>query len=177
MKRLIILAVFALLTFGAKAQEAKETIKWMDFNDAVEACKNEPKLIFIDVFTDWCGWCKRMDASTFKNPVIAKYMNDKFYAVKFDAERSDTIIFNGYTFTGTTRADGRKGTHQLAVALLQNKLSYPSYVLMDEKFQILQVIGGFQEAQQFEPMIHFFGDRAYQSMSGDDFLKNFKSEL
>lgn len=177
MKKSIIIAIFAFLTLGAKAQETKETIKWMDFNDAVEACKKEPKLIFIDVFTDWCGWCKWMDASTFKNPVIAKYMNDKFYAVKFDAERSDTIVFNGYTFTGITRADGRKGAHQLAAALLQNKLSYPSYVLMDENFRILQVIGGYQEVQQFEPMIHFFGDRAYQSMNGDDFLKDFKSEL
>lgn len=87
MKKSIILAIFAMLTFGAKAQEKTETIKWMGFNEAIEACKKEPKMIFIDVFTDWCGWCKRMDATTFKNPVIAKYMNDKFYAVKFDAER------------------------------------------------------------------------------------------
>lgn len=48
---------------------------------------------------------------------------------------------------------------------------------MDENFQILQVIGGYQEAKQFEPMIHFFGDKAYKTMSGDDFLKDFKSEL
>lgn len=177
MKKSIILAIFALLTFGTKAQEKAETIKWMDFNEAIEACKQEPKMIFIDVFTDWCGWCKRMDASTFKNPVIAKYMSEKFYAVKFDAERTDTIVFSGYTFTGVTRPDGRKGAHQLAAALLHNKLSYPSYVLMDENFQILQVIGGYQEAKQFEPMIHFFGDKAYKTMSGDDFLKDFKSEL
>lgn len=177
MKKTIILAIFALLTFGTKAQEKAETIKWMDFNEAIEACKQEPKMIFIDVFTDWCGWCKRMDATTFSNPVIAKCMNEKFYAVKFDAERTDTIVFSGYTFTGVTRADGRKGAHQLAAALLHNKLSYPSYVLMDENFQILQVIGGYQEAKQFEPMIHFFGDKAYKTMSGDDFLKDFKSEL
>ena len=177
MKKLLTVAIFALLTLCAKAQEKPEAIKWMDFDEAINACKQEPKLIFIDVFTDWCGWCKKMDASTFKNPVIAKYMNEKFYAVKFNAERTDTIVFNGYTFTGVTRSDGRKGAHQLAAALLRNKLSYPSYVLMDENFQILQVIGGYQEAQQFEPMIHFFGDKAYKSMSGDDFLKDFKSEL
>ena len=177
MKKLLTVVIFALLTLCAKAQEKPEAIKWMDFDEAINACKQEPKLIFIDVFTDWCGWCKKMDASTFKNPVIAKYMNEKFYAVKFNAERTDTIVFNGYTFTGITRSDGRKGTHQLAAALLRNKLSYPSYVLMDENFQILQVIGGYQEAQQFEPMIHFFGDKAYKSMSGDDFMKDFKSEL
>ena len=177
MKKLLTVAIFALLTLCAKAQEKPEAIKWMDFDEAINACKQEPKLIFIDVFTDWCSWCKKMDASTFKNPVIAKYMNEKFYAVKFNAERTDTIVFSGYTFTGVTRPDGRKGAHQLAAALLHNKLSYPSYVLMDENFQILQVIGGYQEAKQFEPMIHFFGDKAYKTMSGDDFLKDFKSEL
>lgn len=156
---------------------AQETIKWMSFEDAVERCAKEPKMIFIDVYTDWCGWCKRMDQTTFTNPVIAKYMNDHFYAVKFDAECQETINFQGHEFVGSMRPDGRRGTHQLAQALLKGKMSYPSYVIMDEQTRALQVIGGYQEAKQFEPMIHYFGDKVYQTMSGEDFLKEFKSEL
>lgn len=174
MKKTLIIALFALICMNARAQDS---INWVDFSEAIEASKNQPKKIFIDVYTDWCGWCKRMDQTTFRNPVIAKYMNEHFYAVKFDAERTDTIVFKGYTFTGGTRPDGRKGVHQLAQAMLKDKISYPSYVLMDENAQILQVIGGYQEAKQFEPIIHFFGDEAYKRMSGDEFLKDFKSEL
>ena len=174
MKKLILIVTLAFLGMVGKAQEK---INWMDFSEAIEASQKAPKKIFIDVYTDWCGWCKRMDQTTFQNPVIVKYMNEHFYAVKFDAERNDTIVFMGHTFTGMTRGDGRKGAHQLAQALLQGKMSYPSYVLMNEDARILQVIGGYQDAKQFEPLIHFFGDDAYKIMSGDDFLKNFQSEL
>ena len=78
MKKTLIIALFALMSMSAMAQEK---IQWMSFEDAVERCAKEPKMVFIDVYTDWCGWCKRMDQSTFANPVIAKYMNEHFYAV------------------------------------------------------------------------------------------------
>ena len=174
MKRvLIVIMVLISLPIFGNAQK----INWMTFQEAVELNKTAPKKIFIDVYTDWCGWCKRMDASTFANPVIAQYMNEHFYAVKFDAERQDTITFQGHQFVGAMRPDGRKGAHQLAHTLLKGKMSYPSYVIMNEEMKIIQVIGGYQEAKQFEPMIHYFGDEAYKAMSGEDFLKDFKSEL
>lgn len=174
MKKLLIITLLSLIGATAFAQEK---IQWMSFEEAVERCAEQPKMVFIDVFTDWCGWCKRMDQSTFANPVIAKYINEHFYAVKFDAERQDTVSFQGRQYLSVMRPDGRKGSHQLAYALLKGKMSYPSYVIMDEQMQTIQIIGGYMEAKQFEPMIHFFGDKAYKSMSGEDFLKEFKSEL
>ena len=174
MKRTLIITLFALLGTSAMAQEK---INWMSFEEAVERCAQEPKMVFIDVYTDWCGWCKRMDASTFANPEIAQYMNEHFYAVKFDAECNDTIEFKGHRFLGTSRHGGKKGSHQLAYALLQGKMSYPSYVIMNEEKQVLQVINGFQPVKNFELIIHFFAEEAYKNPNGDDFLKTFKSEI
>lgn len=177
MKKALIITLFALIGIRAMAQEQQETIQWMSFEEAIKRCATQPRMVFIDVYTDWCGWCKLMDQSTFANPVIAKYMNEHFYAVKFDAERQDTIIFNGQKFYGVMRPNGRKGSHQLTQALLNGKMSFPSYVIMNEQLQIIQVIGGYQEAKQFDPMIHFFGDEAYKSMTSEEFLKKFKSEV
>ena len=177
MKKTLIITFFAMMGISAKAQEKQETIHWMSFEQAVERCAEQPKMVFIDVYTDWCGWCKRMDQSTFANPVIASYMNEHFYCVKFDAERQDTLVFFGRQYVGNMRPDGRRGSHQLAQALLRGKMSYPSYVIMNEQMKALQVIGGYQDAKQFDPMIHFFGDEAYKAMSGEDFIKEFKSEL
>ena len=174
MKRLVIIFLFAMAGIVAKAQE---TINWMSIEEAEARCAEEPRTVFIDVYTDWCGWCKRMDKDTFSNPVIAKYMNEHFYAVKLNAETSDTITFHGQQYVGYVREDGRNGSHRLARALLKGKMSYPSYVIMNEEMRVLQVIGGYQKAEAFEPMIHFFGDEAYKVMSGNDFLKEFKSEL
>ena len=74
-------------------------IKWYSFEEAYALNKKKPKKIMVDVFTEWCGWCKKMDAETFTNPVIVKYMNEHFYAVKFNAETGDTIRFRDTTYT------------------------------------------------------------------------------
>ena len=68
-------------------------IKWLDPETAYEQNKVNAKPFFIDVYTSWCGWCKRMDQTTFQDPVVAQYINTHFYPIKFNAETSDTINF------------------------------------------------------------------------------------
>ena len=117
-----------------KANLPGEKIRWYSFEDAYKLNKKKPKKIFIDVFTDWCGWCKKMDAETFVNPVISEYMMKHFYCVKLNAERKDTIVIDGVTFTNPNPT-GRRSTHQIAVELLKGNMSYPSYVFLNEKSQ------------------------------------------
>jgi len=93
-----------------------EEIRWYTWAEAAELSKTAPKKIFIDLYTDWCGWCKKMDKSTFVDPSVVKYLNENFYPVKFNAERKDAIVFNETTFEYIK--SGRRGVHQLAYALL-----------------------------------------------------------
>ena len=102
-------------------------INWMSWEQAIEMNKKAPKKIFIDMYTDWCGWCKKMDKSTFIEENVVKVMNDNFYAVKFDAEQKEEIVYKGQAFKYVP--SGRKGYHELAAAFLNGKLSYPSFVL------------------------------------------------
>ena len=154
-----------VMSVGANAQDK---IKWMDFEDAVAACQKKPKKIFVDVYTNWCGWCKRMDQTTFADPEVVKYMNENYYAVKFDAERRDTVRFYDQDFVFVP-TQGGKGVHQLAAAMLQNNMSYPSYVLFTEDLKLIQVIPGYQEAEKFLPILHFFGEDAFKTSSWDVF--------
>ena len=151
--------------------EKAQKINWMSFEEAVKLNETAPKKIFIDVFTDWCGWCKKMDQTTFINKDVVEYMNENFYAVKFDAEQSDTIVFAGYTFVNQGGTNGRKGTHQLAAALLQGKMSFPSYVFMNEKNQLLTVAPGYMDSSRFLPILKYFGTNAYLNMKYEDFIK------
>ena len=102
-KTLLILAVF--VGFAGWAQEK---IQWMSIEKAYELTQSEenPKKIFIDVYTDWCGWCKRMDKATFQKPEVAAYMNEHYYNVKFNAEQKEdiTILNNTFTFVAQPRA-------------------------------------------------------------------------
>src|SRR5688572_3161861 len=140
-----------MLTFVSMAQEStvkegSDVVQWMTFEEAVTKSKTEKRKIFIDVYTDWCGWCKVMDKKTFSAPAVAKLLNEKFYAVKFNAEQREDVVFNGTTFKFIEY--GGRGTHQLAAALLNNKLSYPTVVFLDEDFKMLLPLPGYREAPE-----------------------------
>lgn len=166
-KVLIALLVLVSLPILGNAQK----INWMTFQEAIKLNETTPKKIFIDTYTDWCGWCKKMDQTTFQNPEVVEYMNENYYAVKLDAEMNDTIVFGGYTFINEGGKNGRKGTHQLAIALLQGKMSYPSYVFMDEQNQLLTVAPGYMEAKDFLPVLKYIGSDAYKNQTFKDYIK------
>lgn len=148
----------------------------MTWDQAVAANKKQPKLIFVDTYTDWCGWCKKMDASTFSNPVIAEIMNKHYYAVKMDAEMKDTIVFNGYTFVNPN-PQGKRSTHQLAASLLDNKLSYPSFIFLNQNFERMQILPGYKSPQQFEPIIRYFVEGVPKGVQYEDYMEGFTSML
>lgn len=149
------------------SEHAGQKIKWMSFTQAVEANKKAPKKIFIDIYTGWCGWCKKMDNSTFLNDTVANYMNEKFYAVKLDAETKDTIIFNDHAFV--YMPENKANT--LALSLLNGKMSYPTFVVMDEKVQLLSPIPGFQTVPQIMPILKYFGENIYLNQNWEDYSK------
>lgn len=173
MKKTIITTLLAIITSMTFAQQ--QGVKWMSFEEVKAAMTQEPKKIFIDVYTDWCGWCKRMDKETFSDSIIASYINENYYAIKMNAETTDTITIKGHEFRNSNASAGKKGSHELAIALLQGKMSFPSYVILNEKLEILQIIPGYHTARNFEPMIHFFAEERYNDMQWDDYIKEFKS--
>ena len=72
-------------------QLSSQEVKWMTWEEAAAANDKQPKKIFVDVYTNWCGWCKKMDASTFKETDVVKILNEKFYPVKLNAEQLSLI--------------------------------------------------------------------------------------
>ena len=134
MNKLLPLLFCVLLGLSSAAQ--KDSIEWLSFEEAVKRNEKEPKKFIVDVYTDWCGWCKKMDANTFTNPVIIKYINENYWAVKLNAERKDTVVLGQQTFINENLTQ-RRGPHQLAVALLNGKMTYPSIVYLDENVELM----------------------------------------
>jgi len=155
-----------LLLQSATAQESA-SIKWYTWEEAAELNKTAPKKVFIDVYTHWCGWCKRMDATTFKEDKIVNYLNDNFYPVKFNAEQKEQIDFNGTEFKFV--AQGRRGVHQLAYALLDGRLGYPAFVMLDESFARIMVSPGYKKPEQLIKELTFAKEERYKEMSWEDF--------
>lgn len=158
-----IVTLMALLLVGPEGMTQDETtsVKWLTFEQAVEKSKTEKRKIFIDVYTDWCGWCKVMDKKTFSNPAVAKLLNEEYYPVKFNAEQRGDVVFRGTTFKFIEY--GSRGTHQLAAALLNNQLSYPSVVFLNEDFAIVQILKGYRQAPEFHKIAAFIGGDYYKT--------------
>ena len=148
-----------------------QQVEWLTFEEAVEKSKVEKKKIFIDVYTDWCGWCKVMDKNTFNSPEIATYLNENFYPVKLNAEQREDITYQGYTYKWV--AGGRNGYHELAAGLLNNELSFPTVVFLDEEFQILSPLKGYHKPAFFEKVVTYFGENHYKTTSWKDYEANY----
>jgi thioredoxin-related protein len=160
-----------------KTTGSVEKIKWLTFDQAVKLNAKKPKKIFMDVYTDWCGWCKKYDAVTFSNPIIAKYINENFYAVKFDAERKDSVVFRGKTYVNKNPY-GQRATHDLAIYFLKGRLSYPTVVTLNEKMDIINVQPGFMQPKEFEVFINFFGSNTYLKDSNfENFRGTFQGKI
>ena len=175
-------ALFMVFSREGKAQTENHLagpVKWMSFEEAVEKSKTEKRKIFIDVYTGWCGWCKVMDKNTFPDPEIAKLLNENFYPVKFDAEQSADVVFGGTTFKFTPQ--GGRGYHQLAAALLNNQLSYPNFVFLDEEFRIIPIyqgyssLPGYKKPEEFHPFLTFVAGDFYQKTNIQEYQKVYKS--
>ena len=156
----------------AQDSESKEAIKWYSWDEAITLNETTNKKIFIDVYTEWCGWCKRMDGSTFKDPKVIKYMNDNFIAVKFDAEQKDDIIYKDYTMIYV--AQGRRGYHELAYSLLDGKMSYPAFVYLAEDARRITISPGFKDASALLTELVFVSEDHFKTTTFDAFSKNYK---
>lgn len=149
-------------------------VKWMSLEDALEKSKTDKRKIFVDVYTDWCGWCKRMDSTTFMNPAVVQYLNDNYYPVKFNAEQQKEILYKDKTYQ--FKKNGASGHHELAAEWLNNRLTYPTVVFLDENQGVIQPLPGFQDAAKMEAVLNYFGTDSHKKTPWESYLKNYKQE-
>ncbi|WP_034257500.1 thioredoxin family protein [Adhaeribacter aquaticus] len=143
----------------------KEKIKWVTLEEAAALSKKEPRKMVVDVYTDWCGWCKVMDKKTFTDPEIAKYVNKHFYAVKLDAEGKAPITVNGKMY----KYNEQYRTHEAALALLKGQLSYPTTVYLDERMAIITPVPGYLDVPNFKTLLKYFAENHYKNKSFQDY--------
>jgi len=134
-------------------------VNWVSFEQAEKSMKGKPKKVFVDVYTDWCGWCKRLDQATFSDKRVADYMNKNYYAVKFDAQHPGAITLGGKKyenprFDASKPKRARNATHQLAQKY--GARSYPTVLFLNEKMDLMQAVPGYRDADGFLPILQQF---------------------
>ncbi len=174
---IVIFLGFLLLTAAQEAEAGEGNVNWLTMEEAQELFDEEPRMIFVDVYTDWCGWCRRMTSETFSHPIIAEILNAEFYPVKLNAEQEEPIVFRGVTYENENIGQ-RRATHSFAIALLQGRMSYPSVAFFDEEMQLITAIPGFRPPKTMEAVLAFFTSGTYKTDPDlDTFMAAFEGRI
>jgi thioredoxin-related protein len=178
---LIFVFTLAFTAMGSRPDPA--TIQWVSMQEAFEKNLKKPKKIMVDIYTVWCGPCRRMNSETFHHPYIVDYVNKHYYPVKFNAEGNDTVEYRGQVLINRSynpeRASTRNGTHDFtrAFAPVQGRVAYPTIAFFDEQNNLIQPVQGMIMPAGFEPILAFFAEDAYKSVPWPDYQAAFKSKI
>lgn len=148
---LLVLASFTDSTLPSDSTTnsgAEKKINWVTIEEAEKLTRENPRKIFVDVYTDWCGWCKRMDKTTFSDEAVIDYVNENYYAVKLNAESQDNYSVKGMKTTSAELARSFRVS------------SYPTIVFIDETFNNVTPVPGYRKAEEFHDILRQFnGDK------------------
>ena len=168
------LALLLFLILIKSSYISGQEINWMTIEEAELAVKKQSKKILIDVYTNWCGYCKKMDKTTFQDKEMIDYLNKEFYCVKMDGEDKNTMTFKGKEFSFVNK--GRRGYNELPAAFLKGKLSYPTFVYLDEDLRILLVMPGYRSSSEMLPIVSYLGSNKYKDMKWEAYINETKGE-
>jgi len=168
--------VFANYSFINTENHKKTEINWLSWEDLQEAQAKEPRKVFIDIYTNWCYWCKVMDSETFTNEYIIAYLNKNYYSIKFDAENRNMINFKGKDYKYIADS-GKRGVHELAEFLLDGKTIYPSTVFLDENFNVLTSVSRYLGEADLDPLLTYFATETYLDIKWAEYEKSYISIL
>ncbi len=162
----------ALFTFSGVV--AQSEINWMTWEEVASASKVEERKIFVDLYTEWCSWCKKMDAQTLARPDIASYINENYYPIKFDAQHKDDILIDGRTYKYIS--NGRNSYNELAIELTKGKLSFPTIVFLEADMEVIQPIPGFQGPKNFEKIMTYFAGDFHKTMPWHEYSRTYEGQ-
>lgn len=166
MKKYIVTLLLACFATTAFSQ-----IQWVSFEEAMALSKKDGKPVLVDVYTDWCGWCKRLDATTYKDSAVVAYVNSHFHATKLNAETNNKITYRDSLYTNSM---GK--AHDLAIRLLNGKMSYPTTIFMIDDINFIAPIPGYLTKESIQPYLFYFGEKVYETANTwESFLKGFNA--
>jgi thioredoxin-related protein len=144
-----------------KPQKADSSqITWYPYDQGLTLAKKLDRHVLIDFTTDWCGWCKKMEQTTFADNEVISLINSEFVAVRVDGESKDTLNIDGYKITEKDLTVGEYGVR-----------SYPSFWFLKSDGSRLGLLRGYQQKNQMMEILQFVAEYKYDT-TGEHTQKN-----
>jgi len=162
----LLVSVICFFSFKPnEIQHSSNGLKWTTFNDVDKLMKKKTKKnivakkYVVDVYTDWCGWCKKMDKATFEDSAVGAYANPKFYSIKLNAESKNIIKYKGKEMT------------EAELAATWGVRGYPTTVYLDENQEVITQISSYLDPNQFIQVLKFTGENIYKTKTWEQFVQ------
>lgn len=162
LKYIIVLILSIVLVVSTFYQIDKKSIKWNNFKDGLKLAKFKNKKVLINVYTDWCKWCKKMESEVFPNAEVLKYINEKFIPIKFNGEAPNIINYFGETFS-----------HSEFIAAFGIN-GFPATIFLTSEGEPITVLPGYHKADEYLKILKFIGDDIFRKMNFDEYLRSYK---
>ncbi len=148
-----------------------DKLDWLNMDELKQSMKSAPKPALIDLYTNWCYWCKVMDKKTYANRKVIAYINDHFYPVKLDAETRENIEWKNKSYTYNENFK----INDFTMYVTSGQPGFPTTVIFTDEYSEPVSIQGFLEPKEMEPILKYFGEGAYRTESFEVFKTTFKS--
>ena len=136
-----------LLLLAAPLQAgAPTTVRWRDWDSGLKEARDRKLPVLVDVYTDWCGWCKRMERDVYSQPEVRDYLARRFVTVKLNAEANDAAHYLDQDFTARSLASHFGIT------------GYPTTIFLRPTGDHLINAPGYIPADRFLPVLRYIGD-------------------
>jgi thioredoxin-related protein len=157
----VVLGMMVLLSVNSVGG-SDEKVQWKSFDEGMAEARGGKKKVLLDVYTDWCGWCKKMEANTYAHGSVASYLRDHYIAIKLNAESSRRLTYknSSYTEAGLASAFGITG--------------YPSTIFLTSDGEPITVFPGYADATQFASVLSFIAEDHYLTKSFDDYSSSLR---
>ncbi len=83
----------------ANREVSSTDIDWLPFDKGLQYAASENKLMLVDFSASWCVWCKKMEAETFTEPDVIRYINTHFIPVRVMSDSDNMLNINGKSVT------------------------------------------------------------------------------
>ena len=155
----ITLAIFlTLMTSCLNDPEIYKEIKWISMEDAQNASAHDGKKIMVEVYTEWCEFCKKLEEQVLPDSTVISNLNKYYHSVKLNGESDEIITFNGSTIS---KAEFAKN---LGVR------SYPTILFIDPAGELILQINGYMPVGDFQSMLVYIGEEAYNKTEFHEFV-------
>lgn len=167
----LLLTIAVSLLFAFRFEKKKSKMQWQNVEQTSQQYQIEKKPIIIDLYTDWCHYCKVMDETIYANDSVSNYIAQHFYASKLNAEDKKDLVWMGKKYKYVAKYK----VHELAILLTKGSLVYPTTIIIPPTGEPL-IIGGAQPINEIESYLKYYGSGSYQTKTYAEFNKMFSSK-